>query len=152
MATDCPELGRFVRGEIPAAEFPHREHVRMAFEMLRRHDFPETVLHYSRALRVMTEKAGRPQAFHQTVTIAFLSVIAERMEISSAPDFTAFAAANPELLGKSVLSRWYGVERLASEAARRTFLLPDLAPDGTQRPGHPPPPAPLSPAQQAEGK
>lgn len=127
MATDCPELERFVRGEIPAAEFPHREHVRMAFEMLKRHDFPETVLHYSRALRAMTERAGKPQAFHQTVTIAFLSLVAERMEHGRADDFGAFARANPHLLEKSVLSRWYGPERLSSEAARRTFLLPDPA-------------------------
>jgi hypothetical protein len=123
---DCPELGRFVRGEIPATGFPHREHVRMAFEMLRRHDFPETVLHYSRALRAMAEKAGKPQAFHQTVTIAFLSVIAERLASGDAADFAAFAQANPDLLEKSVLSRWYGAERLASEIARRTFVLPEL--------------------------
>ncbi len=128
MTADCPGLGRFLRGEIPAAEFPHCEHVRMAFEMLKRHDFPETVLHYSRALRAMTERAGRPEAFHQTITIAFLSVIAERMETGGATDFAAFAQANPDLLAKSVLTRWYGADRLASAAARRTFLLPDPAP------------------------
>ena len=132
MLPECPELARFLRGEIAAAQFPHREHVRMAFEMLRRHDFPETVLHYSRALRAMTARAGNPAAFHQTVTIAFLSLIAERLECAGhADDFAAFTAANPDLLEKAVLGRWYAPERLASEAARRTFLLPDLAP---QRP------------------
>ncbi len=131
MLPECPELARFARGEIPAAEFPHREHVRMAFEMLRRHDFAETVLHYSRALRAMAARAGKPEAFHQTVTIAFLALIAERMEGAQADEFAAFVRANPDLLEKSVLTRWYGPERLASEAARRTFLLPDLAP---QRP------------------
>ena len=152
MTTDCPELERFLRGEIPAAEFPHREHVRMAFELLKRHDFPETVLHYSRALRVMTGRAGKPQAFHQTVTIAFLSLIAERMQGARAADFAAFARENPDLSEKSLLARWYRPERLASEAARRTFVLPDPAPDGTQHPGHPPSPATLPSAQQAEGK
>jgi hypothetical protein len=124
MPADGTELGRFVRGEIDAAHFPHREHVRMAFEMLRRHEFAEVVLHYSRALRIMSARAGKPEAFNQTVTIAFLSLIAERMD-GSATGFTAFARAHPELLGKSVLSRWYRPERLASEAARRVFLLPD---------------------------
>ena len=124
---DCPELERFVRGEIPAAAFPHREHVRMAFEMLKRHDFPETVLHYSRALRAMAEKAGRPEAFHQTVTIAFLSLIAERMARSGAADFTAFVRAHPEMLDRTALSRWYRPEQLTSEIARRTFVLPELS-------------------------
>ena len=125
MATDCPDLERFVRGEIAAASFPHREHVRMAFEMLRRHDFAETVLHFSRALRSMARQAGKPQAFHQTVTIAFLSLIAERLEGGRWSDFADFASDNPDLLEKGLLARWYRPERLASEPARRTFLLPE---------------------------
>jgi hypothetical protein len=127
MPTDCPDLERFVRGEIAAASFPHREHVRMAFEMLRRHDFAETVLHFSRALRSMAQQAGKPQAFHQTLTIAFLSLIAERLEGGPWEDFGAFARDNPDLLDKRALTRWYRPERLASERARRTFVLPEPA-------------------------
>jgi hypothetical protein len=152
MVTDAPELGRFVRGEIPAATFPHREHMRMAFEMLKRHDFPEAVMLYSRALRAMTEKAGKPGAFHQTVTIAFLSLIAERMEAGSAADFAAFERANPDLMEKSVLARWYRPERLASEIARRTFLLPHPQPHGPEPPEHAPPRAAVSSAQNAEAE
>jgi hypothetical protein len=127
MTTDCADLERFVRGEIAAASFPHREHVRMAFEMLRRHDFAETALHYSRALRTMAQQSGKPQAFHQTVTIAFLSLIAERLEGGEWHDFAAFARDNPDLLDKSTVARWYRPERLGSEPARRTFLLPEPA-------------------------
>jgi len=128
MVADCPELARFLRVEIVPSEFPHREHVHIAFEMLKRHDFPETVLHFSRTLRAMAQQAGRPEAFHQTVTIAFLSLIAERMEAGGAADFAAFAQANPDLLEKSALARWYRPERLASAAARHTFLLPEPSP------------------------
>ena len=118
-------LERFMRGEVDPAHFPHREHVRMAFEMLRRHDFAESVLHYSRALRAMLARIGKPEAFHQTVTIAFLSLVAERMARCSADaDFGALVSAHPELLDKSVLTRWYAPERLGSETARRSFLLP----------------------------
>ena len=125
--SDCPELERFVRGEMAPAGFAHREHVRMAFEMLRRHDFAETVLHFSRGLRSMAQQAGKPQAFHQTVTIAFLAVIAERMDGAQYADFSAFERGNPDLLEKGLLARWYDPERLASERARRTFLLPEPA-------------------------
>src|SRR5580700_4121373 len=98
MSADATEFERFVRGEIDARTFPHREHVRMAFEMLRRHDFAESVLHYSRALRAMTARAGKPQAFNQTVTIAFLSLVAERMQESGgAANFDALVRAHPEL-------------------------------------------------------
>jgi hypothetical protein len=129
MSVELTDLERFARGEVDPGNFPHREHVRMAFEMLRRHDFAESVLHYSRALRAMTARAGKPQAFNQTVTIAFLSLVAERMQESGgAADFDALVRAHPELLDKAALTRWYRPERLASDAARRTFLLPDCAP------------------------
>src|SRR5215470_16767630 len=125
MTPDCPDLERFVRGEIDATDFPHREHVRMAFEMLRRHDFAESVWLFSRALRVMTARAGKPQAFNQTVTIAFLALIAERMESGAWTDFAAFERDQPELFDKAVLARWYPRERLAGDVTRRIFVLPE---------------------------
>jgi hypothetical protein len=124
MHPECPDLVRFVRGEIAAADFPHREHVRMAFEMLRRHDFAETVWLYSWALRAMAARAGKPQAFNQTVTIAFLSLIAERMEQGRAVDFAVFARDNPAVFHKDVLARWYPREQLTEEITRRVFVLP----------------------------
>jgi hypothetical protein len=126
MSVDSVSLARFVCGEIDSRAFPHGEHVRVAFEMLRRHDFTETALHYSRALRAMTEKAGKPEAFHQTLTVAFLALIAERLATGGHSDFGAFVAANPDLMDKSVLARWYSPQCLASDAARTTFILPDL--------------------------
>lgn len=124
MIESCPDLERFLRGQIAASAFPHREHVRMGFEMLRRYDFAEAVFRYSRSLQRMAAGAGKPQAFHQTVTVAFLALIAERIDCGSCADFDAFARHNADLLEKSALARWYPSERLASEAARRTFILP----------------------------
>lgn len=127
MIESCPELERFVHGDMNATTFTHSEHVRMAFEMLRRHEFAEAALRYSSALRVMATRAGKPQAFHQTITIAFLSLIAERIESGRYANFDSFVCANADLLDKSALSRWYAPERLAMDAARRTFLLPEPA-------------------------
>ncbi len=124
-------LERFVRGEVQACDFPHREHVRMAFEMLRRHDFAESVLHFSHALRDMTARAGKPAAFNQTITVAFLGLIAERCEPHPTADFAAFALANADLFDGAVLRRWYRPGQLGSPLARRSFLMPD--PHGARR-------------------
>lgn len=125
MTDAAAELARFMGGELDPAAFPHREHVRMGYEMLRRYDFAAATYHFSCGLRAMAARAGRPEAFHQTTTIAFLSLIAERLALRDAPaDFTAFERANPDLMDKSVLAHWYRPERLALAAARRTFLLP----------------------------
>ena len=127
--SDVPQdLLRFVHGETDPARFPHREHVRMGYEMLRRHSFPEAVLLFSEGLRAIATRAGKSQAFHQTMTIAYLSLIAERIELQDPADFNAFALQNPDLFDKAVLSQWYRPERLASPQARRTFLLPERMP------------------------
>jgi len=129
MPDELAELERFARGELDPGSFPHREHVRLGFEMLQRHDFADAAHRYSCALRAMAAKAGRPGTFHQTVTIAFLALIGERLQgVAAGADFAAFARANPDLMDKSALARWYRPERLMTEAARRTFLLPDRAP------------------------
>lgn len=125
MTERATDLERFVRGDADPGMFPHEQHVRMGFEILRRHDFAESAHLYSRALRAMTQRAGRPEVFHQTITIAFLSLIAERMRAAAPMDFAEFAVRNPDLFEKSVLSRWYRPERLASEVARHSFVLPD---------------------------
>jgi hypothetical protein len=127
MDEELAQLARFARGELDASMFPHREHVRMGFEMLRRHDFAATAYHYSFALRAMTARAGKPEAFHQTITIAFLALIAERLEAGPVADFLVFEQANPDLMDPRVLARWYRPERLTMAAARRTFVLPDAA-------------------------
>jgi hypothetical protein len=38
MNEECTDLTQFIRGEVDPGSFPHREHVRMGFEMLRRHN------------------------------------------------------------------------------------------------------------------
>lgn len=124
MSADA-DLARFLGGEIGAAQLPHREHVRLAFEMLRRHDFAETALHFSQALRRMAANAGHPEAFNLTITLAFLALIGERRAADDTQDFEAFAARNPDLLDKGVLRRWYPAQRLTCALARRTFLLPE---------------------------
>src|SRR5215468_4541248 len=117
------ELTRFARGDCDSGSFSHREHVRMGFEMLCRHSFPETVLHYSQALRKMAARAGKPEAYHETVTIAFLSLIAERMDDTT--DFERFASANPDLFDRRALARWYRSQRLAPEGSQCPCPTPD---------------------------
>jgi hypothetical protein len=119
-------LHAFLHGKIASAEFRHADHVRVAFELLRRHTFDEAASAFCVTLRAMASRAGKPQAFHATISLAFLSIIAERG--AAFDDFESFAAANRDVLEKSALTPLYAPERLSSDLARRTFLLPDRAP------------------------
>ena len=120
-------LERFLAGEIAPQDFRHADHVRAGFELLARHDFLEAASAYCRVLKIMTARIGKPEAFHQTITLAFLAVIAERMEVRRYPRFEEFAEANPDLMDKALLVRWYKPEKLNGDAARRGFVLPDPA-------------------------
>jgi len=124
MATEAERLARFLAGDTPASELSHREHVWLAWATLRRYDFAESVYRYSRALRAVAERAGRPEKFNQTQTIAFLSLIAERVALGGGEDFEPFAREHPELFDATVLARYYSRERLSCPLAHRTFLLP----------------------------
>jgi hypothetical protein len=130
MAADplASELRTFLQGEIKPANFHHADHVRMDFEILRRHaDFLQAANAYSTALKDMAARAGNPGAYHETIMLAFLAPIAERMAQRPCGTFEAFAADNVDLLDKNALIRWYDVEQLNDPVARATFVLPARA-------------------------
>jgi len=118
-------LKAFLGGKIDARDFRHADHVRVGFELLCRHTFPDALAAYSRALKDMTTRAGNPGAYHETITVAFLSLIAEHHASGGYADFEAFISDNPQLSNKSILERWYKKERLLSDVARKTFVMPD---------------------------
>lgn len=117
-------LSDFLCGDIDAATFRHADHVRMAFEMMRRHSFPDAAQAYCASLKAIAARAGNAAAYHETITLAFLSLVSERMNVRSYRDFAAFSKDNPDLMDKRVLMRWYDPERLTSPLARATFVLP----------------------------
>lgn len=117
-------LEDFEAGRINPKEFPHRSHVEVAFELLERYKFPEALLHLARGLRFLAAKAGRAKAYHETITVAFLALIAERRLGGNYLDFDDFAARNSDLFEKELLKRFYPSEVLRSSIARETFVLP----------------------------
>jgi hypothetical protein len=118
----------FEAGEAPAEGFRHEHHVRAAWWYLRQHQLPEALVRFSTALRRFAVAHGKPQLFHETITVAYLLLINERLD-AAGPDVSweIFAAENQDLLSwrPSVLDRYYREETLKSERARRTFVMPD---------------------------
>lgn len=123
--TEPLSLERFELGEADPARFTHAEHVRIGYELLLRYDYPEALQRFTTGLRRLVDRVGARDKFHMTVTAAFLALIGERMHDRPALDYDGFAAANPDLFERGILLRFYRRERLMSEAARSTFLLPE---------------------------
>jgi hypothetical protein len=118
------ELRDLEEGRLDPKQFPHREHLRLGFEMLNRYPFPEALARFAKGLRHLARKGGRPEAYHETITAAFLALIGERRLNYCCESWEEFAARNQDLFDKNLLREWYEPELLNSTLARRTFILP----------------------------
>jgi hypothetical protein len=125
--TEDELVAAFESARLPAEQFSHAEHVRVAWWYLGRYSLPCAVVRFATALRRFAAAHGAAGKYHETVTVAWMLIIAERLRGSGASSWDAFAAANADLLVRtpSVLSRYYTDETLASERARQQFVLPD---------------------------
>src|SRR3954464_12518771 len=109
-------------------EFPHESHVRVAWGYLQRDPILLALPRFRAALQRFAASKGMMERYHETITVAFMLVIAERMGGARDASWPEFAARNPDLLRRqpSVLSQFYSEELLASARARDTFVLPAI--------------------------
>lgn len=124
-----PELlDRFVDTTLPAAEFHHQQHVQVAWLFVRKHGMPAALSEFTAAIKRFADAKGATGLYHQTITWAFLLLIADRQARNPVESWDEFACANADLLTwkPSILNRYYSNELLASDLAKRTFLMPDL--------------------------
>jgi hypothetical protein len=111
---------------LPAAEFDHRQHVRLAWLYLAGEPLLEALRHFAETLKRYAASLGATTKYHETITFAFLFLIHERMQRRPAATFDEFADANADLF-EPILDRYYRPETLASPLARATFVMPDRA-------------------------
>lgn len=120
----------FEEGTLPASEFHHADHVRLAWIYLLREPVLEALERYVAGIRRFAVANGKPDLYHETITWAYLLLIHERLEHTGREaSWEEFAAANPDLLvwKGGILERWYRPETLASDLAKRVFVWPDRA-------------------------
>ena len=115
----------FEAGEVESADFPHTKHVHVTWILAHRYAREEAFRRLVAGIRGIAERAGRPMAYHETITRAWFELIADVDDLSQ----------HPELLDKGLIKRYYSAQRLAD--GRERWLEPDLHPLRL-----PPPPAP----------
>ena len=117
----------FERGEIDAEQFDHEAHVYVAWLYVREFPLSEAIGRFTGALRRLTAKLGVPGKYHDTISWFFLVLIAERHAAAQDRSWFEFRRRNDDLFRRdeNILARYYSDERLRSERARSTFLLPD---------------------------
>jgi hypothetical protein len=125
--TDDELIAAFESTTLPAEQFSHAIHVRVAWWYLKHSSLPAALGRFVTALQRFAAANGATRKYHETITVAYMLVIAERLAARPEASWDAFAAANPDLLVSkpSVLARYYSDERLMSDRARTTFVMPD---------------------------
>lgn len=131
--SDRDFLAAFEAAEIPPEAFSHTAHVRAAFLLLEEEaDFAPALVRMKAGLKALVAKAGVPEKYHETITVAFLALVHERMARSPGNSgrtkdgaWRTFSSANRDLFQGNPLSGLYSGERFRSALARDIFLLPD---------------------------
>jgi hypothetical protein len=127
--SDDEFLGAFDACSIEPSEFHHADHVRLAWICLRRYPLVEAIERFTVSLKRFAAHHGAANRYHETITWAYLLLVHERMQRGDAEgDWESFRAVHGDLLRwkPSILERYYTRETLASDVARRTFVLPDV--------------------------
>jgi len=125
--TDDHFVEAFELGNLLPTEFDHRAHLRAAYCLARRRPFLEACIAMRDGVRGIAARAGRPGLYHETITIAFMSIVAQRLAVDPGLAWDDFVAAHPDLSDRALLGRWYSREALDSMPARTQFVLPDAA-------------------------
>ena len=116
-------LAALEAGTLPAAGFSHRDHVGVTVAALRQGDFYDALARIARGLQRLARNAGVPEKFSATVTFAFVSLIAQRMD-AGCGDAEAFLRDNPDLLSGNPLAGLYPDGQADTPLAKRVPVLP----------------------------
>ena len=114
-------------GSIDAQAFDHAAHVYAAWLYLEQYAPADALAAFSAALQRLTHKLGVPGKYHETITWFYMLLIAERRAAGCGGDWAEFRHDNPDLFCRDndIIGRYYSNDLLASERARKAFVLPD---------------------------
>ena len=127
--TETELLQSFVDTTLPSDQFHHEQHVHVAWLFVRNYGMPAALGEFTTAIKRFAVAKGANGLYHETITWAFLLLIAERQARCGAVSWDTFVEANPDLLTwqPSILERYYSSETLKSDLARKVFVFPDRA-------------------------
>ena len=123
--TDDEFLLALEKCELPESDFGHAAHVRAAYLYLRAEGFAGALERTRRAIRNFARHLGKPERYHETITVAYLALIQQhRCQRGDGGGWAAFERDNPELLQPGLLLEYYPKAQLESDLARQVFVLP----------------------------
>jgi hypothetical protein len=115
---------------LPCSEWTHAGHLLVALWYLRRHPRDQATRLMRDGLRRYNSLSGRISLYHETITLAWLGVVAQFLAgRDRAQPISVLAQVLVERCGdKDHLLRYYSRDVLMSDEARRAWVPPDRQP------------------------
>jgi len=107
------------------AGFGHREHIELAWSYIRVHGSGHAADPMCDAIRHVAWLHGAEEKYHETMTRAWLHLVAVHAERWATDTFVEFLDRNPDLLDTNLIQHFYSPDALFSEAARTSWIYPD---------------------------
>jgi hypothetical protein len=127
--TDDEFVRAFEACEIANTDFHHRDHIRLAWIYVRRHGAVAAAERIAQSIRNFAAHHGKSDKFHQTITDAWVLLVAEvANSLPATASFDEAATRFPRLLDKNYVRNFYSEAVLNSVSARKSFVPPDLRP------------------------
>lgn len=127
MLSDAEFLRQFDAGTLDLAAFDHAAHLRAAWLCLRDAPFRDAVGRLRRGLKRLAISAGKPQRYHETITVAYARLVHRQMRfLGKDLPYDQFREGSPELFAPDLaaLKAIYPADILESPEARKTFVPP----------------------------
>ncbi len=125
--TDADFIAALENCTLPAAAFRHRDHLRAGWTYLQGMPFGAALDRMREALQRYAASHGQPERYHETVTVAYMSLLQTHRALNPADSWEQFVVANPVLFEAGLLARFYERATLESPLARRVFVLESRA-------------------------
>ncbi|HET8906413.1 MAG TPA: hypothetical protein VFN11_05550 [Ktedonobacterales bacterium] len=125
--TDDEFVQAFLSGSLPQGDFHHRDHLRLAWVLVRLTGRDEAMKRITSGIRYFATEHGHAEKYHETMTRFWVRIVAHA--VAARPDITTFdgfLAAYPLLLEKDLPYRHWRRETMLSSDARARWVEPDL--------------------------
>jgi CDP-diacylglycerol--glycerol-3-phosphate 3-phosphatidyltransferase len=119
--SDDEFLSAFESGTLDPSRFRHGDHLRFAWLALQRMGTADAERFVASAIRRFANRHGAAHLYHETMTLGWVRLIATHHESS----FDEFLTANECRLNAQLLHRFWSVELLESDLAKREWVAPD---------------------------
>jgi hypothetical protein len=121
-------IAQFESCTLSGENFHHQDHVRLVWLYLSHYSLIDALIRFSEGLKRFAISKGKASLYHETITIAYIFLIHERMKRNSIEQsWQEFVDDNSDLLDwkNNVLKVFYREETLFSDFARNVFVFPD---------------------------